>query len=741
MSPVLALRALASLCRANSHISRVTIPFLYNNPFHQLAKRGCFRHAPRQCRALVRSLVTKILTTQVHPALLLGLDVEANITINTNTNTDTRAIPPSRTDYIGCIRHLDIGEATFLVYAGFGKSYSDAEKEYIEGHEFQKMYFADRKYATCLKKSVSNLCLKYYPNVLLREATWTLAAPILDQLESFTIHLSDLERYHRLQEDETMRHLIQFVKDHIRTFPGRLKTVNINRSEFWKEIGSGLYSKAIEQGIFRMLPDSFMPTYFSRYTWYRISAIFMTTNLSQVGFFDWAVPLVRGMNTWFGPEVDHQNFLQRCRSLTKINAYCLVQKCFDWAVQEKKDFESRRSQGPTARSSNAIKGLVPLSEVVLGRCSLPVFDLDALAFAFSQSLKRLDIAHFSGRDLTLPINIDHVWPELPYFSAPDVTLPIHIGHGWRELPLLTVLSLRAPRHRIALDPLLLAQCRSLTEVKITDGTYEYSYQDMVPCLPTELPRLRKLYLKGWSALTFHADTLNSTKELIVLKLSMHRSKYCFIPPVAEVNGCCGLDGDEGAEGGGTSIGRPRWTWSWHLPHLKNLVLTSEFAYRFEFKMLQGCPALEYLRLHMRTTATDGDHTRVISERDLYVDGKVSSSSRIVAPSLRKLYMNGRWFIESTPVLSQFLGQMFPNLERLTARGWQNVSVGSLVEVLRTEATHIDVVRTDMEGPLLSDKERRREMGMVLRSDEYMKPHEYMRNRFFCSEKEYFLYRK
>lgn len=103
-------------------------------------------------------------------------------------------------------------------------------------------------------------------------------------------------------------------------------------------------------------------------------------------------------------------------------------------------------------------------------------------------------------------------------------------------------------------------------------------------------------------------------------------------------------------------------------------------------------------------------------------------------------MNGRWFIENPSVLlPEFLGQMFPMLERLVARGWQNVSVGSLVEVVRGEGRHIKVVRTDMKGPV--SEEDKREIGMVLRSDEYMKPDEFMRNRFFCSEKEYLIYWK
>lgn len=302
------------------------------------------------------------------------------------------------------------------------------------------------------------------------------------------------------------------------------------------------------------------------------------------------------------------------------------------------------------------------------------------------------------------------------------------------------LKLKAPRHRLALDPLLLAQCPSLTEVTIIDETYEYSCEDIVPCLPADLPGLTKLYLKGWSALSFHPDTLKSTPELTTLKLSMHRSEHFFIPPVAELSSCRSL----GAEGDGCQrastilIARPRWTWRWYLPHLKHLTLTSEFAYQFEFKMLKGCPALEHLRLHMVTT--DRQHFRVISEKDLYTLGIVASRNRIVVPKLRKLDMNDRWFIENQSVLlPQFLGRMFPNLERLVARGWQNVRLGSLVEVVKGEGRHIKVVRTDMEGPVSEEEER--ELGMILRSDVYMKTNEFMRNRIFCSGKEYIIFWK
>ncbi|KAF9156585.1 hypothetical protein BG015_003885 [Linnemannia schmuckeri] len=419
--------------------------------------------------------------------------------------------------------------------------------------------------------------------------------------------------------------------------------------------------------IFRVLPSSYKPDYISPSNWDKVSTFLMTTDLRRVQSLHW-VPRIPQLGSWFRPGVDRQSILQRCRSLSKLE------------------------------------------------CSLPLHGLDALASAFSQSLKHLDVKSFLGSDLTLPV---------------------HIGHGWLDFPFLRILTVHASKHRLALDPLLLAQCPSLTEVKITDETYEYFCEDIVPCLPAKLPGLMKLYLKGWSALSFHPDTLESTKELTTLKLCTHRSEHCFIPPVTELNSCRGqsVEGeDEHRDGVGYQtaptnvIARPQWTWFCDLPCLKYLALTSEFTCRFEFRMLQGCPALEYLRLYMRTTGRE--HGQVISERDLWL----LSRSRIVAPKLRKLYMNGHWFIETPSALPQFLGQMFPKLERLVAKGWQNVAVESLVNVVRTEAQHIRVVRTDMEGPVTKDDKL--ELGMVPRSDVYMKTDEYMRNRFFCSGKEY-----
>ncbi|KAG0314262.1 hypothetical protein BGZ97_009456 [Linnemannia gamsii] len=359
-------------------------------------------------------------------------------------------------------------------------------------------------------------------------------------------------------------------------------------------------------------------------------------------------------------------------------------------------------------------GLVPLAQVVLQEDDLSSSQsLDAITFAFSQSLKYLHIDSVRGEE-----HLDR----------------LHIGRDWPGLPALERLKLCAPRYQLSLDPVLLAQCPSLSGVKIKDDeTFEYLSRDIVPCQPANLPRLTILYLKGWSALTFHPGTLESTKELLVLKVTTARlDGSCFIPPANELKGSFGL----GYQPVPDLIKRPCWTWDWYLPRLLHMQLTSEFAYLFEFKMLLGCPSLVSLHLHMSTV--DGNHTRVISEADLITSSEDGSQECIVAPALRGLHMNGRWIVEEQSVLSQFIGQMFPKLERLVMRGLGGITVGAMVKTIRTTAGHVRMVRTDLNDPSAVEEV---EFGMYRRSEEYRKGPKTLRTRLFCSEKEYVLLRQ
>lgn len=779
---------LFALCRVNRTISRVATLFLYQDPFH-LLKDYNKRYDIRGClaRSLLATLLTSIPVAQLHPALRLDMD----LVINPDHAPDTDIFSPSLLLSPGCInhvrllRHFNVGTYTFLEYVDGGmepKDYSPAELDYIHGQEFLNMYLIDRKDATCLKDSQSKEQLMlYYPNVLYREATWSLAEPILEQLKSLSFLLSDIRRYiqmvdrlgrlervevildmvfdceccdgiddnnilqhaRRQRKKESFQDLVQFVKEHIKHVPGRLKTVTTPSSGFWDEISQSC-PKDVEHEIYALLPLQYVPTEISATNWWKVKAHLETIDLGRIWRIGW-LPLSGG--------VDCQEVLQRCRTLKQFNVQSLPRRSFDWAVQEKKDLErlghglastttdatittvvrptifrsavGRKQQDilsdntpPPPQPAYMIHGLVKLEGVTLQECRMPSRDLDAVAFAFSQSLRILSI---------------------DALHAPENVYTIHFGQDWVTMHALFRLELQLAQthratYRLELDTLLYTHCPSLKIIRVKDETFEYSCQDVIPCLPANL-KLTEMYLRGWSALTFHPTAFQWSKELLVLKLSMPRREgYCFIPPVRELETSYGLGPHAVSE---TIATRPRWMWDWYLPRLIDISLTSEFAYLFEFRMLHGCPKLETLRLHMRTV--DELHTRTISEADLFVLGADGVQERIVASQLRKVYMNGRWIFESMSVLSQFLGQMFPAVERLTARGWGGVSVGSLAEVLRTTAGHVGMVRTDLD--CLSVEEGK-EVGVVPRSSVRMKKSEkVLANRLFCSGREFIIYKE
>jgi hypothetical protein len=451
------------------------------------------------------------------------------------------------------------------------------------------------------------------------------------------------------------------------------------------------------------------------------------TDLSHVSSIDWSVP-----------GIEYHTILSRCRSLREIRSRNIIPGSFDWAVQEKKDME-RLAQDtilPTPAKScfdvlppqpaYLTHGLVPLARVNLQEHSMQSQDLDAIAFAFSQSLEQIVIRSLHASN--------------------DVQM-IHLGNGWASLPLLRELQMDSLGHRVALDPLLVAQCPLLFQIMISDKTFEYSCQDIVPWVSAQTPDLWRVYLKGWSALTFNPTILESTKKLVYLSLLMTNNTegFCFIPPVEELDTSYGHDRgqeDEKEGGDGAQVSTPalslrsQWTWNWYLPYLEELLLTSEFAYRFEFRMLHGCPSLRKLRLYMRTM--QGHHTRLISESDLFVSGPDESQGRIqiVAPRLKSVSIIGHWVIEDPSVLSQLFGSVFPKLKRLTAVGWsgRGFTVEALVNAVRTKRGHMQSVKTQL-GAVSAEEEEELGLHRILQENKKKGPG-VAKNRLFCSRIEY-----
>ncbi|KAG0073699.1 hypothetical protein BGZ90_011376 [Linnemannia elongata] len=470
------------------------------------------------------------------------------------------------------------------------------------------------------------MLLYLYPIVIYRELIWSLSVPILDQLESLTLPLSDVQRYHNVLHRLRNLKRIHFVKDLNmgcrKCGYGRLtdiqtsttKEANDSIARFFEDYAllfpdhrlegttcsiPGYHGHdrhngklnpplrdLVDKEILRALPPPNRLRVISPTKWTWISHHLHRTDMTRVRLIDW-LPAFPDDPGWVAKSKRFKpQRLLRCDA------------------SEPGDGQDDESFHPDYFTH----GLVPLAKVHLKRCFMPSPDLDALIYAFSQSLESLMIS-----DLRVPHTLQM----------------IHLGRDWVNLPLLRHLEVHVSFPCLVLDQLFFTRFPSLRTLKLLDNsTSKYSCKDIVPCYAADLSQVETLILGGWSALAFHPATLESTKVLKVLILTnnWHRN-LCFIPPVNELYRSYGLEYTEDNIDDGAneplsarlapSIIRAHWTWDWHLPCLTHLSLTSEFAYRFEFKMLRGCPALEKLYLHI-FTFDDTPHYRIISENDLFI---------------------------------------------------------------------------------------------------------------------------
>ncbi|KAF9295336.1 hypothetical protein BGZ88_002294, partial [Linnemannia elongata] len=398
----------------------------------------------------------------------------------------------------------------------------------------------------------------------------------------------------------------------------------------------------------------------------------------------------------------HQNILPQCRSLRLLRTMLSGAGNFQWAVDEKRRLVEQGGQDNTlsrkgsgrleeAKEAKSLqkssssqpqlwrKELVPMQDLTIFDFHAQDFtnEVNNAAFAFSQSLMNLE-ARTRGRENE----------AMPRF-----------GEGWVDMPVLMRLVLYAEfRRSLVITPQLLSLCFNVISVHLCDVIKEYQCDDIEPYLSAYLPRLESLTLTGTPALSFNPITLHSTTQLTDLSVTVTNfwnededeydfdyesnygdeftASYCFIPPLDELYSSYGLQDNSAAPSIPPTIIRPNWTWDWDLPRLVSLKLSSEFAFLFQFRMLQGCPALQTLELEMRTLTAEP--TRTITESDMV---HPSSHKPIVLRALTKLRMHGSWKFPSPSFALQFLTSMFPNFECLSAIGWLEIPLQEMIQLV------------------------------------------------------------
>ncbi|KAF9100089.1 hypothetical protein BGX23_006053 [Mortierella sp. AD031] len=676
---------LGNLLQINKYLASVTLQHLYSNPFRQsfhLSDRRQYTidQPPISVDRLARMLLARragaVELSNVVSVAFEAVDEDAEV------EDHTEARVASSFDYMAHIRHLDVcNEGAYGPWQI--KNLASTTLTYIQGEEFQLTHRFDRLLPSYVHRASYQgnripLLHRLFRVALLREIIWAIAEPILEQLRSLTIPVSDIKRYlsaiGRLKSLERVQFCLDELHDYSRddiddSTPEEVILAETRTGTKVETMRDLYFPDETQLEIFRMLPMLDRPRLLNWVNWVQFLAHLPSTDLGHVQEIDIAIPVGVERDRIIGP----RDLLQRCRSLKRLTINALGQGLFKWAVEEKRITDRIGSSGVIDSRSNdrplyVRHGLVPLEEVYVEESDVPFTDeINDIAFAFSQSLQKLTFIE-QDRTPATPADLPERW--------------VHVGQGWTDLPELKILAIEVQATRLVVDRDLLVHCSNAVRICLQDKVFMYSRDELVPCLPAQLPQLEVLELIGWSALTFHPDTLYSTARLaeLVLKTRLGDDGQCFIPLT-----------DDSTDGSLNSI-TPGvlWSWDWNLPLLTYLELNAAFAHDFQFRMLDGCPALESLDLDIN--ATEGD-IRLLDRWDLSInpwDDKEEENSGeamdeedevVVAPSVRTLRMKGRWQMENG-FLAGFLSALFPNLEELEAKHWIGVTIDDFLAYMR-----------------------------------------------------------
>ncbi|KAF9142776.1 hypothetical protein BGX30_002233 [Mortierella sp. GBA39] len=458
------------------------------------------------------------------------------------------------------------------------------------------------------------------------------------------------------RQESLLRVMVQFVEDHTTRFPGRPKTLGWSRTLYSPD-PSLTCRERVELEMLRPLTPIMGPTTVTSDTLSHIWAHLPSTDLEYVRpIKDFRLPM-----SWIrvGGIQDCRPLLQCCRVLDSLHMATVGQGVFDWAVQETKDLGH---------------GLVPLWRIeVMEIKKKPLTDeLDDIGRAFSRTIETIKV-------------------------------------------FMTKLDDMPPRP---------VRCLRLRTVDLTDETFWYHCKGIVACMPGDLPCLESLRLFEWSALTFHPATLHFTQALKKLtlgiaNLEIYSNIRYYIPSDKElIKSFDFQDKFTTQQGHAYPNLRPPWNWDWHLPSLEHLTLTAEFAYRFKFRMLHGCPSLVDLDLDYKRVDNLSIY-RVLSDAELmlpiidsdhrHLPGEARQA--VVAPALQNVRLGGLWTI-CDYLLPQFFTIIIPNLKSFEGEDVNGITLDGLVDVVKSSPNKIKELRLSSSLAPVKDGRRRNRAGLV-----------------------------
>ncbi|KAK3821609.1 MAG: hypothetical protein J3Q66DRAFT_333762 [Benniella sp.] len=457
------------------------------------------------------------------------------------------------------------------------------------------------------------------------------------------------------------------------------------------------------------LPPLQNPRSIDNRSWCELVARLPDTNLKYVE----SITLVNFAGTISAEKtlalLDSQSpFLPRCRSLSYLEMETLGPDMFHWAVLEKRQLDAKLQQEGIVRrylSSQPCgyhSDLVPLRSIKIRHKTplKPVQELNDIAFAFSDSLEELTVDDKRDARRAVVTNLS---------TMPGV---VH-GYGW-TLPHLRVLDFHVLYSQLNFDLDALQRFFALESLVLADCIRAYNHRHIRSWPSVHLPQLKNLALVGSPALFFNLDSLHHSPCLEDLSLGMPSLEHDFyIPPPEEFHeehdsqhslstteDGHGLSGALSLSQGYQSSGkRPRFTWDWYLPKLRELDLKAVFAYKFDFQWLQHLPNLQSLQLNT-SSLSYGLHGRSITLKDLLSGqqpdedrGQAEPDRYLSLPKLEAINLRGQWTV-GREALEVFCLIVAPNLRELIfGKGCVGCTFREWVTLSRRMA-HLEHSRSD-----------------------------------------------
>ncbi|KAF9298940.1 hypothetical protein BGZ74_009154 [Mortierella antarctica] len=623
------LKTLASLLRVSKYVCLATLPILYEDPFawliqcdqgqqytyHSFSYESVFP----VIRLLLASVPKDSYSELVKAMYGIGDAPEPPEADASNLRDPSAAdndFPSPTTqlwsiDYLSYVRHFNTQDQegkSVLAEIPYHLEFAPQLKSYVEKYKMAETYASSsvdleghRSFMKEDPMTILHLTLNTH-----REATWALCSPILEQLQGIVIPLSDIGRYvdsmHRLSSlatvtfrldeladitDYTLEQMdvekvkkagllqekrkqdlesaIEFVRAHTAMFRGTLKQVRCPSSSVL-ENAQTCPADVLDQ-ILELLPTLIEPEMLVNRNWKQFVAKVEHTNLEHVKVID----VWEDFSTESYDQLKSKPFLHRCPSLQKYDMISLGPGSFKWAVQRNPSKDHDQERVDRARPAANVP---PMEDVSIRAYKEPFgSELDDIGLGFGATLKTFTIQS--------------------QFRQTEPAEPQLIRIGWR-MPVLSTLLVQLTRNeKLVLDPDFFCYCPLLKSIDVSDLQEIYDLSEIKVCRPAHLPELTNLVLRGASALAFHPDTLHSTSGLKKLCLgSQENTRITIIPSIQDID----RNNTEDSSTQTTPMHRPKWTWDWHLPMLSALYLTVEFAFHFQFRMLQGTPNLNTLCL-------------------------------------------------------------------------------------------------------------------------------------------------